>query len=325
MTDRRTQIVLGFLTAMAALPLLSGCEKKGPMQEWVQKKVFGPSPKQMLAMAFDPRDADRRRQGVNLLAEQSWGLQEPYLKGYATLLRADEDPSVRSAAARALGRAEDPKYLAALAVALDRPGQPTIVRWDCAVALERIVGLEAEPVLRKHAEGDPSTDVRMTCARALRNYRKPRVLATLVDCLDDPAFEVRHEARQSLVALTGADHGYDPVAWAAAAGVELPPPTAPAPKRAWWDWFGVRHRRQLRERAGDGNGPNEAAPADEKNKRPWWDWFGTTVDDPDESDRQDKPARDEAAPAEGKKNRPWWDWFGTTDKDRDEAPGKEKQ
>ena len=267
--------------ALSAIVLLSqgGCSYEGSLKDWVKEKLFGPSPRQMVAMAFDPNDADRRREGITLLSERSWGLREPHLKGFALMLAADPDPSVRSASARALGKAGDPKYLPDLTIALARRGQDETVRCDCAVALNTVIGDFAIDVLAKHAVEDKSADVRVNCARALRHYRKQKVVRALVMCLSDRAFEVRHEARQSLVVLVGADHGYEPEDWAAVTGVELPPAPAQTHK-PWWDWFGVKspRRKTVRKESPAPPPPTGAAPRagqpKAKPKRPWWDWFG---------------------------------------------------
>lgn len=288
--------------AFLAIVLLSqgGCSYEGSLKDWVKEKLFGPSPRQMVAMAFDPNDADRRREGITLLSERSWGLRDPHLKGFALMLAADPDPSVRSAAARALGKAGDANYLPDLAVALGRRGQADAVRCDCAVALDNVIGEPAIDVLTRHATEDRFVDVRVNCVRALRHYRKQKVVRTLVMCLSDQAFEVRHEAREALVAIMGADHGYEPEDWAAVTGVELPPAPTQTYK-PWWDWFGVKspRRKTVRKDAPAAPAPPEDTPKPKAEpKRPWWDWFGVN-----------KPDRPADPKPKAKPKRPWWDWF----------------
>jgi len=236
---------------------------------WPLNKLFPPAGETLVAMAFDPNDPDRRREGINKLSDQSWGLRDPHLKGYALLLRADEDPTVRSAAARALGKAGDARYLPDLVSALERTGQPAPERWDVAVALDKVIGDEAVEPLQRHATGDPDVDVRIHCVRALRHYRTTDVMRTLVACLSDPAFSVRHEAHAGLVALTGQDLGYEAADWAPLTGGELTAAAPPTAKRPWWDWFRVRGSRR--------EGPEQnATPGSSERRRPWWDWFRVT-------------------------------------------------
>ncbi len=163
------------------------------------------------------------------LANKDFGLEEPYLKGYAMLLRTDDDTLVRSAAVRALGKAGDVTYLSNVVRALgDKSGQ---VRWDTAVALDNLVGDEAVGPLRRGALRDESADVRAACAKALRNYRTKPVAQTLRQCLEDEEFAVQYQAHESLVEMTGKDFGYDIMEWPSdllVAGTE------PEAKKPWW-------------------------------------------------------------------------------------------
>ncbi len=234
---RRITTCLAVLVAAFAL---AGCG--GKQDKLSLKRLFGPSPKESVAMMFDPDDADRRRQGVVNLSRKDWGLREPYLKGYAMLLRTDADPSVRCVSARALGLAGDEKYLPDLVAALK--DESDAVRWDAAVAMDGVTGPKAVEPLRRSALGDVSADVRRSCLRALRHYRRQDVLETLIAGLSDGDFSVRFEAHRSLVGLTGRDLGHEPGPWADATGAELlrkpEPDEDPNP---WWDWAGVTKKR----------------------------------------------------------------------------------
>jgi len=210
------------------LPVVGCGGDKSPRLQSLAEKMKGRSPAEMVAMAFDPDDADNRRQGVTELSSRSWGLQEPYLKGYATMVRNDDDPLVRSAAVRALGKAGDLTYLPDVVAALE-DDEPS-VRWDAAVALDSLVGPEAVDPLRRHAVEDEALDVRASAARALRHYPTPEVVAMLKRCLRDRDFSVRYQARASLAAIMGRDFGYEPGRWP-----EDPAAVPPAPKRSWWD------------------------------------------------------------------------------------------
>ncbi len=221
-----------FLVLVAAA-VLSGCSGKNTPP--FLKDLLGPTAKEAVQMAFDPDDADRRREGVTLLSRKSYGLREPYLKGYATLARTDSDARVRSAAVRALGKAGDPKYLPDILNALEDESDE--VRWDAAVALGTVTGPQAVAPLRRHATNDTFKDVRIACARALRRYPRQDVLISLRDCLADSDFSVRYEAHQSLVILTGTDRGYDPADWRGI--TTLAPRRESARERPWWDWAGV--------------------------------------------------------------------------------------
>ena len=249
-----------FSVCLAVLAMLAaGCGKdsKSFSLRGAIQKLRSPSADEMVDMAFNPDDADRRREGITLLSKRDWGLQEPYLKHYAMVLDGDDDPSVRSAAARALGRAGDTKYLPNLINALD--DKAVSVRWDAADGLDHLIGDSAADPLREHAIEDKSVDVRATCARALRHYGTAPVVRTLTDCLLDDDFTVRYRAHASLVTITGRDFGYDPEGWSNAPPSDRP--TAEA-KRRWWDWFGVsRRKKEASSRPADKVQPDQEVPS----------------------------------------------------------------
>ena len=222
---------IGQLATAVLLVCVSGCGKGKPL---TLKRPFGPSRDELVAMAFDTEDPDKRRKGIVALSSRRWGLREPHLKGYATILRTDRDQTVRSAAVRALGQAGDANHLDDVVQALS--DESAMVRWDTALALAGVRGPAAEKPLRNHALTDSSADVRAACAQTLRHYRSRRVVRTLVSCLDDANVAVRHNARKSLVKLTGIDMGADSRAWSIQADQPLLP-AAPKP-RPWWDLLG---------------------------------------------------------------------------------------
>lgn len=251
---------LASLAALAAAAL-PACNKDGATSapamtfDGMMKKMVGPSAKERVAMAFDPNDADKRREGVLGLSKHDWGLKEPYLKGYDALLKTDKEPLVRAAAVQALGKAKDPTYLPSVAKALYDRAEP--VRVDAAIALDSLLGEPAVEHLRNRATQDESQDVRSAAAKALRHYRREDVMHTLVDCLTDKAFAVRHEAHASLVEIVGQDLGYQPKDWLPALNGPLPAPPKPA---SWWDRMWQRNEAP--------KAPPTTAPAPDASKAP---------------------------------------------------------
>ena len=139
---------------------------------------------------------------------------------------------------RALGKARDPNYVEDVVRALfDREA---FVRQDAAAALLDYPSETAIDPLRNRATDDTDEDVRANSARALRQYRTANVVVTLLTCLDDDTFTVRHEAHASLVAVTGKDMGYEARDWGGVSA-QAPPPERPA-DGSWWDrlWQGRR-------------------------------------------------------------------------------------
>ncbi len=235
------------MVLMGATLLAPGCKKRSEGEaltlQNLYKKLAGPSPQQQVAMAFDPDNADNRRKGITLLARKDWGLQEPYLKGYAGLLAADDHPLVRCAAVRALGKAGDPKYFKDIVEAMS--DESPAVRWDAAVAVDQILpavreaggdpNLALRPLLN-HATKDPSVDVRTASAKALGHFRERDAVQALVDCLDAAEMGLRYQAHLSLVELTGQDHGYDAAKWRPLLKGEVEFAPLPKPRRSFWDW-----------------------------------------------------------------------------------------
>ena len=222
------QVALAFVAACGG-----GC-KNGNSFTW--KRPFGPSPDELVAMAFDTKDPDKRRQGIVALSKKKWGLREPHLKGYARILRNDHDATVRSAAVRALGKAGDVRYLDEVIRTLD--DESATVRWDAALALAGVRGPSAEEPLIRGALKDSSADVRAACAQTLRHYRSREVVQTLVRCLDDKSVTVQFSAHASLVKLVGIDMGMRSRDWRAVA--EHPMFLTPSERtKPWWDLMRV--------------------------------------------------------------------------------------
>ena len=220
-----------------AAAVLAGCSKGGGSKKFsltsIMQKLTGPSPSQLVEWAFDPNDPDRRRMGVVGLSSKSWGLREPYLKGYGALVKTDKNPLVRAAAVRALGLAKDPNYAPDVTGALLDTN--VAVRQDAATALDSVYNDTSARALQDHAINDIDQGVRAKSCRALRHHRDVAVARTLVDCLSDKAFSVRYQAHASLTELVGKDLGYDPESWAGVTGGRaLPAKPEPLKKPTWW-------------------------------------------------------------------------------------------
>jgi len=239
-------ILSGTLSLLCAMPeVLAGCDNpKDFTLTGASRKIMGPSPKELVSQAFEDPDPDVRREAIAKLSSHSWGLKEPYLKGYAALLEVEMKrkapfryPMLICVAVRALGRSGDAEYLPDLLRAMKDPSDE--VRWDAAVALGNVVSEAAVAPLRRAAVSDPSVDVRIACCRALRRYRRQDVVNTLVRCMSDKEFGVQYQAHEMLVELTGRDFGPSAARWAGTDLSKLPPKTT---KRgsAWWNpigWF----------------------------------------------------------------------------------------
>lgn len=225
--ERGQRSGLLFLAMLTCLSL-TGCRIDKQEDGSLKFKSLQPSVTELIAMALDPDDADKRRAGICGLSQHPWGLQEKVkvtddkgktkevevLKVYHLIASTDKDPTVRAVAINALGRAGNAKYLGTVLGGLE--DGVVAVRWEAAVALDRVIGPAAVKPLTDHALRDPSMDVRAMCAKAMRHYPQRDVMETLCRVLTDQEFAVRFQAHESLVKLTGKDAQYDADDWRAA-------------------------------------------------------------------------------------------------------------
>jgi HEAT repeat protein len=174
-----------------------------------------PSPEEAVRMATDEYDANRRFQGLNLLAGASFASEPVYVKLFQDRL-ADNDHGIRAIAARALGAHGSPDIAPSLAAMLVSDPEPR-VRAECARALQRVhnpVVIDALFTAMDPAkEFEPA--VRSQAAQALGQYRESRVVERLITAMADESLPVNLAALDSLRTLTGNDFGTSRQAWQA--------------------------------------------------------------------------------------------------------------
>jgi HEAT repeats len=161
----------------------------------------------------DPKSPDNQREGMLRLTDFEYARRGIYLKGYAILARNGGDFTVRAAGLRALNRCRAQGYTVLFMESLN--DDQSLIRLEAADALANIPDAQAVPLLLIHmgTDAEPSVDVRIACAEALRNFHTTEVMHALVDELDDQEFGVAWQARQSLELLTGQDFRYDSKGW----------------------------------------------------------------------------------------------------------------
>lgn len=205
-----------FLLALVAIPGCGLVEDMGfqynPGADGIFSMITRPSPSQATAWALDKDNADRRYQGTLLLANAPFAGEDVYIELFVDNL-GDEDPAVRSAAARALAHHGRPEHVPLLLTALN--DETELVRVESARALQRIHSdLAVRPLIDKLSEdAEESSEVRAACAHALGQYPEPRVLAALAAALRDQSLAVNISAEAALGYLTGQDFGLDQRAW----------------------------------------------------------------------------------------------------------------
>ncbi|QDU71131.1 HEAT repeat domain-containing protein [Mucisphaera calidilacus] len=196
---------------LAVVAVISACGPSRTEQLPGAERLPGDAPKKARWLV-NPYDADLRRAAISEVTDEGLVRVEPYTTLLHELL-GDEDPTVRSAAVRALMSEPDVADVDVLIPLLW--DEVEYVRWECTAALARVHALRAVPPLTRVVRSDFSEEVRAGAARALGQYREPWVVDILVGALDDSSFMVSRAAERSLETLTGQSLGSDPAAWAA--------------------------------------------------------------------------------------------------------------
>lgn len=223
-------VAIGLCATLAS----PGCTEESNPVAWV-RELLPPGEDKIAAMAVS-EDPDLRRQAIAHLSEDQY-MNESRIRQYLiTAAKEDPAPSVRAAAARAMGASGRSEFAPHLAEVLSDSNER--VRWDAAVALDSVWGQDAVEALRNRLRDDESADVRASSARALRHYPNLDVVRGLVYALDDDSFNVQFQARSALIEITGHRYGYEPEDWRAVASGDQPFKTR-TPDKPWWDLLGV--------------------------------------------------------------------------------------
>lgn len=206
---------------MCAGTLASGCTIDAePGATSLLQVLAPPSPQYAAELALDQYDPDRRYRGTILLANMPFGGEAVYLELYQDYLD-DEDPSVRSAAVRALSNHGEPEHAVLIAERLIDPAR--IVRLEAARGLQRLhnpavvgrllVAIREPDLAGGERAAEDDALVRAEAAHALGQYAESRVVQALFAAIADRSLAVNRNALQSLRTLTGQDFGYDRRAW----------------------------------------------------------------------------------------------------------------
>ena len=229
-----------FLPGLLAIGAASSGGCKGtipnPLNQWplyYHKELTGLSRIKLTAQALDAKDVDVRREAIVEMTHRFWGRDKLSLRSYALVAgNGVYHPTIRSVALRALaqGRQAAVGHVDNILMALS--DESIDVRWDAAVALDRVTSEKAIAPLgaRVAPKSESSVDVRTAAARALRHYRKTDAATALIVCLDDPDYAVCRAAHEALVEIAGKDLGPDPEHWIPLTK-EIPPLP---PKESWW-------------------------------------------------------------------------------------------
>lgn len=210
----RGKLHLGVLGSMAAalcaLVAQAGCDTM--RQDIGEFSLGSTSPSEAARMMMDPTDPDNRRQGTVLISNSPFGGVDIYVQWYRDSVEMEPNPLVKAVSVSALGRHGVPDDAVIIAMRLE--DEQFQVRWEAAKALQRLHYPAVVPVLLATLrDEEEESDIRVAAAIALGQYPQDRVFQSLVAALDTPKLSINEAARQSLMTLTGQDHGLNPTAW----------------------------------------------------------------------------------------------------------------
>ncbi len=173
---------------------------------------FSPvTPHDAAMMASNQYDSNKRREGITLLANSTFGGAPEYLRLYRDYIEHDRDPLVRSSAIKALARfgtAEDAMLIAPWLL-MDKT-QNVQVRQASARAMQRLHDASTVPaLLRSLRNQDEEHQVRTDVAIALGQYPEKRVYNELIAGLQANNLSINLASAQSLHVLTGQVFGTD--------------------------------------------------------------------------------------------------------------------
>ncbi len=207
-----------WLTALALATAAGGCQQMAQSvgMHWERTPdgfwtLRADNPGEQAESGVTSKNPDERREEIQRLSAPERNSQDLVVELLATAVRQDPDPTVRSAAARALGASINPAAVPPLVEALEDPNE--YVRLDAAEALASKRDDNAKRALLVRLGKDPAPQVRAASAKGLSIHHERRVVEALINALRDRSFVVVYNAEQSLIQMTGQTHEYDPDAW----------------------------------------------------------------------------------------------------------------
>lgn len=215
MTDRLA-LTARLCCAAVAIIAVAGCDTGSAMRPGAKSVLDAfapPSPEEAARMAIDEFDANRRLQGMQLLAGASFAGEPLYLDLFRKSTK-DTDAGVRAVGARAVGTHGQPEDVPTLVALLK--DDDDAVRVEAARALQRLHNDVAVPPLLDAINSSKESDerVRREAALALGQYKDTRVAESLIAALDDESVGVNFAVRDSLRVMTGQDLGLARKDWA---------------------------------------------------------------------------------------------------------------
>lgn len=219
---RMTVATCGLGCAALALSACSDTLEKGRGATSLLALVQDDSMGDAATDAMNPYDADKRYRGTLRLANANFASDPLYMQLFLDNVK-DEDPSVRSAATRAIANHGTPEHVPVLLERLK--DKDNLVRGEAARGLQRLhntiaIGplIDAMRDVETAGPNEPSEEIasiRADAAWALGQYPEDRVVQALIAGLADSSLAVNRASLDSLRTLTGQDFGLERRDWLA--------------------------------------------------------------------------------------------------------------
>lgn len=209
MMHQLARTVLAFTIALSSF---AGCDTIGQDMSHMMNVLMPPTPGEAARMMQDQYDADARRQGTVWISNAPFGGVDAYVANYRVLVEIEQDPTVKGAAIRALGRHGVPEDAMLIAPHLKHENE--YVRWEAAKALQRLHNPNViTHLLEALREEEERSETKAAIATALGQYPQGRVFDALVAALDARELAVNMAAEGSLSTLTGQSFEMDAAQW----------------------------------------------------------------------------------------------------------------
>jgi len=205
--------VCTLMVALAGVVMAGGCIMED--MDDISRMFDVPTPGEAARWALDQHDPDRRREGLVLLSNSTFGGAEVYLTLYRDYVENDPDPLVKSAAIAALARHGSPRDALLIAPWTDPAVSKSVtIRWAAVKGLQRLHNPDVVSVLVGVAiNQQEQSEVRGAACIAMGQYAQDRVVQALIISLDARELSVNADAAESLSILTGQSFGMDHAAW----------------------------------------------------------------------------------------------------------------
>lgn len=190
-------------TVVVLILAAAGCGGKSADQ-WLKEKLV-PVPTAVRIAQIESPHPDVRREALQAVAADRQARTIPsVVKVFCLVAKIDADPMVRAAAVRGLADMQGEGVVETLAEVVGGD-KSEFVRRDAIAALARRSPPEGAAAIIAALKGDPSIDVRIEAAAALRLFRDLAAAQALAEEVEDSNIAIAFRAWEGLRYMTGQD------------------------------------------------------------------------------------------------------------------------